>query len=402
MRALADRLRKDEERLERKTLRRRVMRRGEKRGKVVSALKRFESGPVKCGSGSGWVLAAAEERKEQGEKVRRAREYKRFFVQDQKVVQEQDEQEVDQVEQVQVDEAIVQSRDPRKTTYLLLPLAPSLSHLLSLGTPITNPHHQHHSGLDVDVDPECSSYFHPYAPPSLLDNLLTNTTTHAHAHLLPLLQGLSHLVTLSTEEPEWYKTDQTVDVELVLDDRGEPESMRLRFDGWNEVGVRGLVGKVLGGKVEAEGEWFHVYEVVDSAPVRRGRVLDREEEEGEESIRMSLSSSLFSSTSSLSGLSGPGSSATPSSYAPTVVSDHDESEQSPTTPELTLEEQTAWRMPVLSEMGDVSYPAGFEAAAVGEDDDQGDLVLASSSSIGSWSDDEEMDLGWVEGRIWAD
>ena len=58
-------------------------------------------------------------------------------------------------------------------------------------------------------------------------------------------------------------------------------------------------------------------------------------------------------------------------------------------------------MPVLSEMGDLGQPAVVAEVDEDQDEDQDDLVLASSV-MGSWSDDEEMDLGWVEGRVWAD
>lgn len=377
MRALADRIKRQDGGKDRR--RKRIVNVKAGKSQIQASLKKYERlhGGNRFALLTGYGQVAASNQADEQEKKRQAaaEEFKRYF----ELAVQPTVTEIEHA--VQETGKDVAREDHNRTTYLLLPLAPSLSHLLSL--PILPS-----STSKKDQDPYTA---HP--TPDLLLSLLPTQQAydhHARTRLFPLLQKIGGRVSLSSEEGGWLRTDRDgvdVDVEVVYaaggQGRQEAEALRLVFRGWSEEGVERLV-KHCQGKAEPESRgWWYIYSVPHS-PHRDSTSTSASASFGEADEMTDFARSGYASSSSASAssmdlsslpTSGTITPLSSSSYASSVYSHTDDIP----TPLLT-EEEDAWRMqmPVLTETGS---------------------VFTATSDAGSIAGESELD--WVEERVWA-
>ena len=355
MRALADRIKRqrDGKTRSKASHRKRI---GATEGKVHASLKKYER--IHGVSRFGIVKGSTAQDKQ----AKRAEEFKKYFELAEPVAP------VPCVAEVALTKkASVPARDKNRTTYLLLPLAPSLSHLLSL----------------PDKEPKSSplSASDPYTAhptPDLILSLLPTQHAydqHARTRLFPLLDKLGKLVPLSSEEGGWLRTEDAVDVEVVFScpdvhdtdapsvSAGEPEALRLVFRGWSEAGVEALVRQ---DQTDTGRGWWYIY----SVPHSPGSITFSGEEDESHGVFSETSSQMSYASSSLMDLSSL--STTPGNVTPLSTSYASSFHSDAASDVASTEEQDAWRMPVLTETGSVFTPSTAED-----------------------------DLEWVEERVWA-
>lgn len=180
---------------------------------------------------------------------------------------------------------------PNTTTYLVLPLAPSLLHLLQLSS--------HTPSLSL-------SYEQTSIATSVLTSRLTSDllplhalfTSHAQERVIPLLHRLDAVDGLRD-------TQLDVVISRANADYGEPEALRITFPERSSDDVRALLGPsyVLGAR-EGREEWFSMYQVPTGPTSRQSKSI----------------------SSSLSALSSPSLSATSSPTSSMSVSVSDDSD----------------------------------------------------------------------------
>lgn len=382
MRALADRIKRHDGGKDRR--RKRVVNVKAGKSQAQASLKRYERlhGGNRFALLTGYGQVAASTQADEQEKKRQAaaEEFKRYF----ELAVQPTTTGIEQVVRGRDEDMVIAPamEDSNRTTYLLLPLAPSLSHLLSLPSSSTT------SSKKKDQDPYTA---HP--TPDLLLSLLPTQQAydhHARTRLFPLLEKIGGRVSLSSEEGGWLRTDRNgvdVDVEVVYAAGGqgqqEAEALRLVFRGWSGEGVERLVNHCQG-KAEPESRgWWYIYSVPHS-PHRDSMSTSASASFGEADEMTDFARSGYTSSSSASAssmdlsslpTSGTITPLSSSSYASSIYS-HTDDVPAP----LLTEEEDAWRMqmPVLTETGS---------------------VFTSTSDAGSIAGESELD--WVEERVWA-
>lgn len=206
---------------------------GAKAGKVGKALKRHEkSMGIK---GSRWSVAASRTIA-QARRQKTSEEFNQYFP----TVRAQATQEPNTFE-------ADRSPDANMTTYLLVPLCPSLAHLVA-GTPSAS--------LQDDV-PETPNLLHQVLPIHLAFD------RHVRLRVTPLLLRLQGYGALDLSPELWlteeYRTqDGRVEVIFAPGEDGEsrPDALRIAFEGRTIDQVRAMAG----GRSYEE-EWFHLYSV---------------------------------------------------------------------------------------------------------------------------------------------
>lgn len=389
MRALADRLHKQRgDRKATKTQRPKKTCRKEEKDRVGQSVKKFRYERMHA-LGTSSVSPASTGAEEKREK--RAEEFKAYFPLTSErgpdgaaafVVEQSGSESIAQ-------EMLKGEKD--RTTYLLLPLAPSLSHLLSLPSASTS--------MSSETNKNAES------PPGILISLLPAQTAyaqHAQEHLFPLLENLGRMVHLSSDEGGWLRTrreSNDVDVEVVyglpetaaaegqVGGEMEPEALRLVFHGWSEAGVERLVRRATGALtpkqagVERERGWWYIYSVVHS-PVAHSDGSADDASLGHTYDDMDLDLELGSSLSTTPGTITPMSSSFVSDVSEGSGSIQNSIFRTDGDAALSValaEEQDVWKMSMMV------MPT---------------LSATGASTVGN--ETEENELEWVESRIWAE
>lgn len=279
LRALADRLKHADERAMKRKVNLQMRRKGEETKVVVRSLRKWE----KEHGGNKFVLVADAEVEQQTRQTRRAKQFTKYFplaaneVVRAAVAVPAGVEDAEAGPSCPVHTAMTRAVetplfDPDTTTYLLLPLSPSLSHLLTLP-----------SSPSASID---QSYVPRDELPDVINTVLPihlAYDAHTRLRLIPLLVRLNGKGCFDTEhlggshvEP-WLRgvfggRQRGVNVEVVygpvvLPDGSvepnaqEPEALRLTFSGYTEHGVKALIG----GDAELGRNWWYIYSVKHAA-----------------------------------------------------------------------------------------------------------------------------------------
>ncbi|KAJ9108925.1 hypothetical protein QFC21_000246 [Naganishia friedmannii] len=263
MRALADKLREleDDARKKKRTVTQ-FRAQKDKESHVGKALKKYEkSMGIK---GSRWPLSASKAIA-QAQQQRNAMEFKSYFPSPEAgVVQAQasiPEQLIDTTSHV------------NETTYLLIPLCPSLAHLVSGSVPLV---------FDSDI-PETPNLLHQLLP---MHNAYDR---HLRLRVTPLLLRLEGHGALDLSPEIWltkeYRSrDGRVEVIFAPTEQGEsrPDALRITFVGKSVEQVRRIIGTERLGQED----WVHVYSVPCATSERHAAPLSKQSTTTEAPLRM--------------------------------------------------------------------------------------------------------------------
>lgn len=370
MRALADQLYKSDQKHQKSVFAKRMVIQG-KGGRVERSLKRYE----KVYGGNRFMLGVSvKEQDKLRKQAAKAREYKKYFIAA-AAAELSPEEAVEAFAQPKSKPAI---HDPSTTTYLLLPLAPSFTHLLS-------PPDQTHTTNSTTASPrDCYTTADVPPLPQLVHSVLPIHQAfdqHARTKLGPLLTRLGAKVTLvSPSHEKWLKTfddchsmdslepQDRVEVQVMIDPSShEPEALRLTFRGWTSAGVRELIGGTAITRQEERDHWWHLYSVVERGNCRHHQDTSCHDTAAAAALQpvseCSHSMDSFDMDSIVSSdLGGSVCSYTPSSSSSTGSILFESSTTHLDDSSLT-EEEAAWRLPSVNRNGVVSATtSGAESA----------------------------------------